>query len=76
MPLPAACRGAHQRAPVCMHAAAQVAALLNILTYWCLAIPLAYHLAFTRSWGLTGLWVGAATANYAQAAAMAVIALR
>lgn len=59
-----------------MHAAAQVAALLNILTYWCLAIPLAYHLAFTRSWGLTGLWVGAATANYAQAAAMAVIALR
>lgn len=36
------------------------------MTYWLLAIPLARHLAFTRGWGLQGLWVGAASANTVQ----------
>lgn len=54
----------------------QVGAFTNIACYWLLAVPLAYHLAFPLGWGLTGLWVGAATANALQAAIILTFALR
>lgn len=50
-------------------------ALANIVTYWFLAIPLAHHLAFSRGWGLHGLWMGALAANAVQACLMLGIAL-
>lgn len=55
--------------------APQYGAISNIVCFWCLAIPLAHHLAFARGWGLKGLWTGAAAANVLQASLMLAICL-
>jgi MATE family multidrug resistance protein len=32
--------------------------LTNLAGHWLIGLPVAYHLCFTRDWGVTGLWVG------------------
>ncbi len=32
--------------------------LANLIGHWCLGLPLAYLLCFTRGWGVVGLWTG------------------
>lgn len=39
-------------------------AAVNLIAYYCLALPLGIYLAFPRSWGLAGLWVGQCVALY------------
>lgn len=34
------------------------AAAFNLIGYYALALPIAYHLAFARGWGVTGIWWG------------------
>lgn len=41
-----------------------VGAAVNIVSYYCLALPLGVWLAFWRGWGLEGLWVGQCVALY------------
>ncbi|KAL3470693.1 mate-domain-containing protein [Aspergillus californicus] len=41
-----------------------VGALVNLVSYYCGALPLGIWLAFARGWGLTGLWVGQCIALY------------
>ena len=40
-----------------------IGAIVNILSYYCGALPLGIHLAF-HGWGLKGLWVGQCIALY------------
>lgn len=54
----------------------QVGAGLAILSYWLCAIPLAYHLAFRRGMGLTGLWAATAAATWGQGLLLLTYALR
>jgi len=35
--------------------------LLNLAAHWCLGLPIAYWLCFSRGWGVAGLWTGLAT---------------
>ncbi|KAL4858417.1 Protein DETOXIFICATION 1 [Chlorella vulgaris] len=51
-------------------------AATNLLSYWCMAIPLAAYLAFKKDLGLAGLWWAIAVTNTWQGGVMAVIALR
>jgi MATE family multidrug resistance protein len=38
------------------------AAVMNLIGYYMLGLPLAWWLAFRRGWGLVGLWLGLAVA--------------
>lgn len=40
-----------------------IGAIINIISYYCVALPLGVHLAF-HGWGLEGLWVGQCIALY------------
>ena len=40
-----------------------IGAIINIVSYYCVALPLGVHLAF-NGWGLEGLWVGQCIALY------------
>ena len=53
----------------------QMGALTTILSYWVVAVPLAYYLAFPCGLGLAGLWWGSAVANTGQGLLMLAIAL-
>ncbi|KAJ6022262.1 transporter [Penicillium herquei] len=39
-------------------------AAVNVVSYYCFALPLGVYLAFQRGWGLKGLWVGQCVALY------------
>ena len=41
-----------------------VGAAVNIISYYVLALPLGIWLAFSREWGLQGLWMGQCIALY------------
>lgn len=32
--------------------------VLNLIGHWCVGLPLAYWLCFSRGWGVLGLWLG------------------
>jgi MATE family multidrug resistance protein len=34
------------------------AALVNLVAYWFIGIPLGWYLCFNRGWGARGVWVG------------------
>lgn len=40
-----------------------IGAIINLVSYYCIALPLGVHLAF-NGWGLEGLWVGQCIALY------------
>jgi MATE family multidrug resistance protein len=40
------------------------AAVVNLVAFYCVGVPLGYLLAFNRGWGLIGLWTGLAAASY------------
>lgn len=40
-----------------------IGAIINLVSYYCVALPLGIHLAF-HSWGLEGLWIGQCIALY------------
>ncbi|KAF8476070.1 mate-domain-containing protein [Kalaharituber pfeilii] len=48
-------------------------AMVNIVSYYCGALPLGIYLAFYRGWGLEGLWVGQCIALYLVGAAEYVL---
>lgn len=45
---------------------------LNLLTYWCMGLPLAGLLAFKAGWGIHGLWAGLAITTTVQVGAALV----
>ena len=40
---------------------------MNLFSWWCVGIPLAYRLAIVDCFGIKGIWVGFATASLVQA---------
>jgi MATE family multidrug resistance protein len=54
----------------------RVAAWINLLGYWALALPIGYMLAFRRGFGLPGLWWGLTIGLAAVAVALAVYVVR
>jgi multidrug resistance protein, MATE family len=51
----------------------EVGALLNLVSYWGLGMPLAYVLAFKFDMGLQGLWVGLSTCAMINGVAMFLV---
>jgi MATE family multidrug resistance protein len=41
-------------------------AALNVVTYWCLGLPLSWLLAFRAKLGIVGLWAGLAVTTTVQ----------
>lgn len=41
-----------------------VAALINLVAYYCIALPLGFYLTFRLNFALTGLWTGLSTALF------------
>ncbi|KAJ3214922.1 hypothetical protein HK099_006610 [Clydaea vesicula] len=42
----------------------KIGALMNVIGFYGLAIPLGFYLAFSLNWGLLGLWSGLATTSF------------
>ena len=52
-----------------------VAAILNLVTYWGIGIPLAASLAFAAHLGIKGLWLGVMVVTYIQLVAILTLIL-
>lgn len=48
-------------------------AAVNVVTYWCLGLPLSVFLAFPEHYGVPGLWSGLACTTTLQATVMSVL---
>jgi multidrug resistance protein, MATE family len=48
----------------------RVPAMIAMLSYWIIAVPLGYVLAFQRAMGAVGIWIGLATGLVAAAACL------
>lgn len=51
-------------------------ACLNLVSYWCLGAPVALLLGFRAHMGVTGFWLGIATATLAQAGVLVLVLSR
>ena len=48
-------------------------AAVNVVTYWCLGLPLSVFLAFPVHYGVPGLWSGLACTTTLQATVMSIL---
>ena len=48
-------------------------AAVNVVTYWCLGLPLSVFLAFSKHYGVPGLWAGLACTTTLQATVMSIL---
>lgn len=53
-----------------------VGAVANLVAFWMLGLPLAYHLAFTKHWEVAGLWMGLLSGSILQAVVLCTFLLR
>ncbi|DBA93746.1 hypothetical protein WJX82_004690 [Trebouxia sp. C0006] len=51
-------------------------AAVNVVTYWCLGLPLSVFLAFPVHYGVPGLWAGLACTTTLQASVMSILVHR
>ncbi len=49
---------------------------MNVVTYWCLGLPLSVFLAFPVHYGVPGLWAGLACTTTLQASVMSILVHR
>lgn len=63
-------------AGIVVYACCCAGAAVNVVTYWCLGLPLSVFLAFPVHYGVPGLWAGLACTTTLQATVMSILVHR
>merc|ERR1712014_538584 len=54
----------------------KVGAMANVLSYYCIGIPLGLYLCFKRDWKVDGLWIGMCAASIVSSVVFVVVRMR